>query len=77
MRDTYLRVVDNDGSGGGHDWAPVSALPTPELHAWLEYLSGGVFVAADDSPNHDKTGEDIRDRILIELRARELGLVSP
>jgi hypothetical protein len=69
MRDTYLRSI------GEYEWTPVSKIPTNELGNWLIRLAEGNHSVHPDSPNGPHTPSDIRDRIMIELRARELGLV--
>jgi hypothetical protein len=68
VRDTYLKT-----KGGA--WTPVSELPNSALLKGLELLSKPEFGYQPDSPNGGKSKEDFRDRIMIEIRARELGLV--
>lgn len=73
MRDTYLQWLYGDGQISA--WAPVSEIPTGDLLKHLECMANGDFETAPDSPNLGQSHEECRDRILIELRAREMGLV--
>lgn len=73
MRDTLVAFTYANGTRT--DWRPVSETPTSELIRHLGHLATGNITIAPDSPNNGKSPSAIRDRILIELRARELGLV--